>query len=67
MNRPTTDRRPLRRYLFGLGLVVLGAGLMEWFNSWLPLALAGSAALMLTVPLVQQIATRKRGANARRR
>lgn len=54
------DRRPLHGWLLGLALVVLGAGLMEWLDSWLPLALAGSAALMLTVPLVRQIAARRR-------
>ncbi|MBA3596937.1 MAG: hypothetical protein H0W40_06115 [Methylibium sp.] len=53
------DRRPLKCYLLGLALVVVGAGVMEWLDSWLPLALAGSASLMLTVPLVRQIAARK--------
>jgi hypothetical protein len=58
---------PLRGYLFGLALVACGAGLMEWFDSWLPLALAGSASLMLTVPLVRQIAARKRAVPRNRR
>ena len=38
-----------------------------YFVAVLPLALAGSASVMLTVPLVRQIATRRRGASARRR
>jgi hypothetical protein len=50
----------LRNYFFGLGLVVAGAGLMDLTGSVIPLAFAGSAALMLTVPLVRRIATRKR-------
>lgn len=54
------DRGPLRGYLLGLALVVAGAAMMEWLDSWVPLALAASAALMLTVPLVRQIAARKR-------
>lgn len=53
------DRGPLRRYLLGLALVAAGAGATEWSGSWLPLALAGSASLMWTVPLVRQIATRR--------
>jgi len=61
------DRGPLHRYLLGLALVVAGAGLMEWLDSWVPLALAGSASLMLTVPLVRQIAARRRPAPTRRR
>lgn len=59
-------RRALRAYLFGLGLVAGGAALSEWSGSLLPLALAGSAALMLTAALVREIATaRRRGAAGR--
>ncbi|MBA2722656.1 MAG: hypothetical protein H0U56_07100 [Methylibium sp.] len=61
------DRRPLQCYLLGLALVAVGAGVMEWLDSWLPLALAGSASLMLTVPLVRQIAARKASSGERRR
>lgn len=60
MKPQARDRGPLRGYLLGLALVVAGAAVMEWLDSWVPLALAGSAALMLTVPLVRQIAARKR-------
>lgn len=68
MNKPQRpDRGPLRGYLLGLALVVVGAAMMEWLDSWLPLALAGSASLMLTVPLVRQIAARRRSASARKR
>lgn len=61
------SRRPLLGYLLGLALVAVGAGLMEWLDSWLPLALTGSAAILLTVPLVQQIAARRRTAPTRKR
>jgi hypothetical protein len=60
-------RRALRAYLAGLGLVAVGAALSEWTGSLLPLAGAGSAALMLTAALVREIATaRRRGAAGRR-
>lgn len=58
--RSRRDPRPLRGWLLGLALVALAAGLTEWFDSWLPLALAGSAAILLTVPLVQQLAAGRR-------
>ena len=62
--RGDAPRRPLRRalraYLLGLGGVVVGAGLSDWSGSLLPLALAGSAALMLTVSLVRRIAAARR-------
>ena len=58
--RGDAPRRPLRRalraYLLVLGGVAVGAGLSDWSGSLLPLALAGSAALMLTVSLVRRIA-----------
>jgi hypothetical protein len=50
----------LRGYFAGLGCVVVGAALMDLTGSVIPLAFAGSAALMLTVPLVRRIATRRR-------
>lgn len=46
-------RRALRNYLAGLGAVVVAAGLTHAFGSMWPLALAGAASLMLTVPLVR--------------
>jgi hypothetical protein len=59
-----SKRRPLspawRSYILGQTLIVLGAAAMVATESYIPMALAGSAALMLTVPLVRQIAARKR-------
>jgi hypothetical protein len=52
--------RPWQAYLIGQALVVLGAASMEITGSYVPLALAGSAALMLTVPLLRQIRERAR-------
>lgn len=56
--------RPFRRSLgaYGVGqvLIVAGAMAMELSGSMLPMALAGSAALMLTAPLVRQIAQRRK-------
>ncbi len=49
-----------RGYLYGQALIVLGAGAMVLTESYIPMALAGSAALMLTCRLVRQIATSKR-------
>jgi hypothetical protein len=70
MNEAPTSRRPLRRalraYLLGLGGVAVGAGLSDWSGSLLPLALAGSAALMLTASLVRRIAGTRRHRRAGR-
>jgi hypothetical protein len=51
--------KALRGYFLGLLPVVAGAGLTEMSGSFIPLALAGSAALMLTFALVMRIAKRK--------
>jgi len=60
----SSKRKPLspafRGYLFGQALIFAGAAAMVLTESYIPMALAGSAALMLTYPLVRQIATRKR-------
>ena len=56
-------RRPLRLWLTGQATIVAGAAAMTWTHSFVPMALAGSAALMLTVPLVKALAT---GPRARR-
>lgn len=48
-------RRALRLYALGQALVVAGAAGTAAWHSYLPLALAGSAALMLTAPLVRSI------------
>ena len=54
------SRRPLHLWLVGQATIVVGAAAMEWTHSFIPMALAGSAALMMTVPLVKAIAAGKR-------
>ncbi len=59
--KPTPSRsRPLRLWLAGQATILAGAAAMAWTHSFIPMALAGSAALMMTVPLVKAIATGKR-------
>ncbi len=41
----------------GQGVILAGAAAMVWTHSFVPMALAGSAALMMTVPLVKALAT----------
>ena len=53
-------RRALRLYVAGQALVLVGAGAMSAWQSYVPMALAGSAALMLTLPLVRDIAAARR-------
>ena len=62
MNNPRTPsrRRPLHLWLAGQATIVLGAAAMSWTHSFVPMALAGSAALMLTVPLVKALAAGRR-------
>ncbi|MEP7058903.1 MAG: hypothetical protein ABI809_14140 [Caldimonas sp.] len=50
--------RPLRLYLLGLVLIFAGAWAMGEFGSMLPMALASSAALMLSAPLLRQLIRR---------
>ena len=45
--------RPLRLYALGHGALLVGAWAMDLSGSMLPMALAASACLMLTVPLVR--------------
>lgn len=59
-DRAATRRRALKLYFLGQGTVVLGAAAMTALHSFVPMALAASAALMLTVPLVRDIADRRR-------
>ena len=59
MKNTSTRARALRLWLAGQATVVVGATAMAWTHSFIPMALAGSAALMMTVPLVKAIATRK--------
>jgi len=58
--RHSPHRRPLRLWLGGQATIVAGAAAMAWTHSFVPMALAGSAALMLTVPLVKSLATGRR-------
>jgi hypothetical protein len=51
---------PMRLYLLGHVLIVLGAWLMDVTASMLPMALAASAALMLSMPLLKQLTSRFR-------
>jgi len=61
MNTPRpSSRRPLRLWLAGQATILAGAALMSWTHSFIPMALAGSAALMLTMPLVKALATGRR-------
>ena len=59
-NTRTSTRRPLRLWLAGQAVILVGAAAMTWTHSFIPMALAGSAALMLTVPLVKALASGRR-------
>jgi hypothetical protein len=59
-------RRALRLYVLGQALILVGAAAMSWTDSTLPMALAGAAALMLTVPIVRDLAAGRRAARLRR-
>jgi streptomycin 6-kinase len=61
--RTGSRRRALRMYLAGQAASVAGAAAMSWMHSYVPMALAGSAALMLTVPLVRDIVAKRRVRN----
>jgi hypothetical protein len=58
---------PMRLYLLGHALIVLGAWLMDVTASMLPMALAASAALMLSMPLLKQLTARLRTRRPRKR
>jgi len=60
MKSTVSRRRALRLYVAGQATIVAGAAAMSILHSYLPMALAGSAALMLTVPLVRDIAAARR-------
>jgi hypothetical protein len=66
-DRAASRRRAVQLYFLGQGTVVLGAAAMTALHSFVPMALAGSAALMLTAPLVRDIADRRRVRAAARR
>jgi len=61
--------RPLGLYAAGHAVVLLGAWAMHVTGSMLPMALAASACLMLTLPLVRHFlkpaAARRRARDAR--
>jgi hypothetical protein len=52
------QRRSVRLYAMGQGAILLGAGLMDHFGSVIPMALCGSAGLMLCAPLVREMGAR---------
>ena len=58
--RTSSRRRPLKLWLAGQATILVGAAAMAWTNSFIPMALAGSAALMMTMPLVKALATGRR-------
>jgi multisubunit Na+/H+ antiporter MnhG subunit len=51
-------RRPLGLYALGHALLLFGAWAMDVTGSMLPLALAASACLLLTLPVVRQLRAR---------
>lgn len=53
----TAVARPLKLYAVGHVALLLGAWAMQVSGSMLPMALAASASLMLTVPLVRHFLT----------
>lgn len=45
-------------YFLGLGFIMLGACLMDYFDSLIPMAACASAGLMLSAPLIKQLVRR---------
>ena len=56
--RFSPQHRPLRLYLLGLASIFAGAWAMGEYGSMLPMALASSAGLMLSAPLLRQLVER---------
>jgi hypothetical protein len=52
--------RPFRLYLAGLGLILAGAWSIEATASLVPMSLASSAALLLSLPFFRQLLGRMR-------
>jgi hypothetical protein len=52
--------RPWPAYAFGQLSIVAGAALMEMTDSYVPMALGGSLAILLTMPLVRHVTQRAR-------
>jgi hypothetical protein len=61
MTKSSSRLGPFGLWLAGQATILAGAAVMEWTHSVVPMALAGSAALMLTVPLVKALAAGRRG------
>lgn len=57
---PRALARPLKLYAAGHAALFAGAFVTHVANSMLPLAMAASACLMLTVPLVRELASARR-------
>lgn len=62
VNKPVVAAvsRPLKLYALGHAGLLVGAWAMHASGSMLPLAMAASASLMLTVPLVRHFVSRSR-------
>ena len=58
-------QRPVQLYFLGLSLILLGAWSIEATGSYVPMALAASAGLMLSVPLLRQRIARLKAAARR--
>jgi hypothetical protein len=58
-------QRPVQLYALGLVLTLIGAWSIEATGSYLPMALAASASLMLSVPLVRQRVARLKATSRR--
>lgn len=54
-------RHAVNLYFLGLGFVMLGAGLMTYFDSLAPMAAGTATWLMLSLPLFQQLKLRYLG------
>jgi multisubunit Na+/H+ antiporter MnhG subunit len=57
-NAPAAVIRPLKLYATGHATLLIGAWAMSATGSMLPMALAASACLMLTAPLVRHFLAR---------
>ena len=58
-------QRPAQLYFLGMGLILIGAWSIEATGSYVPMALATSAGLMLSAPLVRQRIARLKAAARR--
>ncbi|MBA4110487.1 MAG: hypothetical protein C0487_12935 [Leptothrix sp. (in: Bacteria)] len=58
INAASTNERAVPLYFLGLGFIMLGACLMDYFDSLVPMAACASAGLMLSAPLIKQLGRR---------